>query len=182
MVCYDVGANVGFYTLLFSHLVGTGGRVLAFEPFPRNVSLLRRHVELNRCANVTVFDAAVFDHDGTALFEEAPSASMGRLSDRGSFAVECRRLDKVIGEGFPPPDLIKIDVEGAEGSVLAGAAEILQKYAPLIFLATHGRQQHQDCIALLKRYGYSVRGVAGEAADQTDELIALPGHSVHLND
>jgi len=181
MVCYDVGANVGFYTLFFSHLVGIGGRVLAFEPFPRNVALLRRHIELNHCANVTVFDAAVADREGTTLFEEAPSASMGRVSDHGSLAVECRRLDKVISEGFPPPDLIKIDVEGAEGAVLAGAVEMLQKYAPIIFLATHGPEQHQDCVAILKQHGYSVGGAAGEAADQTDELLAVPAHPVNFN-
>jgi FkbM family methyltransferase len=173
MVCYDVGANVGFYTLLFSHLAGTGGNVLAFEPFPRNVALLRRHTELNHCDNVTIFDAAVADYDGTAQFEEAPNASMGHLSDQGGITVDCRRLDTLVREGFAAPDLIKIDVEGAEAGVLAGAVEILQKHKPVIFLATHGPKPHQDCLALLREHGYSVSGATGEAVDETDELVAV---------
>jgi FkbM family methyltransferase len=181
MVCYDVGANVGFYTLLFSHLAGTGGKVLAFEPFPRNVALLRRHIEMNRCANVTVFDSAVGDREGTVLFEEAPSASMGRVSARGRLAVQCRRLDQIMSEDLPPPDLIKIDVEGSESAVLAGALEILQKHKPIVFLATHGREQHRNCVAILKQHAYSVAGATGEAADQTDELLAIPVHPLHLN-
>jgi FkbM family methyltransferase len=181
MVCYDVGANVGFYTLFFSHLVGAGGKVLAFEPFPRNVALLRRHIELNRCANVTVFDAAIGDREGTTLFEEAPSASMGRVSDHGRLAVECRRLDRIVSEGFSPPDLIKIDVEGAESTVLAGAVEILQKYAPIIFLATHGREQHHKCAAILNQHAYWVGGATGEAADQSDELLAVPTRASRWN-
>jgi len=181
MVCYDVGANVGFYTLFFSHLAGIGGKVLAFEPYPRNVALLRRHIELNRCANVRVFDAAVGDCEGTTLFEEAPSASMGRVSERGTLAVQCRRLDQIVSEGLLPPDLIKIDVEGAESMVLAGAGEILQKHKPIIFLATHGREQHRNCVAILKQHAYSVAGAAGESADETNELLAVPVHPIHLN-
>jgi FkbM family methyltransferase len=176
MTCYDVGANVGFYTLFFSHLTGPGGRVLALEPFAGNVALLRRHVELNRCANVTVFNAAAADHDGTALFEESPIASMGCLSDHGSLTVECRKLDHFMGDGFPPPGLIKIDVEGAEVEVLTGAAEILEKHSPIVFVATHGDKQHKASIAILKQYGYSVSGMAADPVDQTDELLALPAN------
>jgi FkbM family methyltransferase len=171
MVCYDVGANVGFYTLLFSYLA-PNGRVVAFEPLGRNATLLRRHIELNHRENVTVLENAVADYDGTARFQEAPSPSMGYLSEQGNLAVGCRKLDSLIGAGLPPPGLIKVDVEGAEGAVLAGAAETIRKYSPIIFLATHGRQQHNKCIALLKKYGYSAEGLTGEAADRTDELLA----------
>jgi hypothetical protein len=67
MVCWHVGANVGFYTLLFAELVdASGGRVFSFEPFPRNVELLRRHVEMNRFRKVRIFPCALGDFDGEA--------------------------------------------------------------------------------------------------------------------
>src|SRR6266436_706615 len=63
-VVYDIGAHVGFYTLLASVLVGHTGRVVAFEPSPRNLAYLRRHLAMNRLNNVTVVEGAVYDHDG----------------------------------------------------------------------------------------------------------------------
>jgi hypothetical protein len=65
--------------------------------------------------------------------------------------------------------------------VLAGAGEILQKHKPIIFLATHGREQHRNCVAILKQHAYSVAGAAGESADETNELLAVPVHPIHLN-
>ena len=89
MVCWDVGANVGFYTLLFAGLVGGEGRVLAFEPFPRKVELLRRHVEMNRRRNVRIFPSALGDFDGETGFHPRPGASMGRIAPGGPLRVPC---------------------------------------------------------------------------------------------
>ncbi|NQV00191.1 MAG: FkbM family methyltransferase [Parcubacteria group bacterium] len=58
-VVYDIGANVGFYTLLASKIVGVQGRVFAFEPLPENIFYVRKHVELNHCDNVVIIEAAV---------------------------------------------------------------------------------------------------------------------------
>jgi FkbM family methyltransferase len=172
MVCYDVGANVGFYTLLLSRLVGPHGSVVAFEPLPSNVLALRRHIELNHCTNVVVKAIALSNHDGEARFAESPSNSMGRLSEDGALVVSCQRLDTIVSGGCPPPDVLKIDVEGEEAKVLEGAQEILQTARPIVFLATHGPSQHVASIALLKGNGYHIEGLAGEPIDSTDELIA----------
>src|SRR5450755_3080976 len=71
-VVYDLGASVGFYSLLAGALVGPAGRVYAFEPLPRNVAYLRKHVALNRLENCFVFEAAVADSDGSRVFTLLP--------------------------------------------------------------------------------------------------------------
>ena len=76
MTVYDLGAHVGYYTLLASTLVGDGGVVAAFEPLARNQQLPQRHLRINRCANVKIFCAAVSDHEGTASLQEGESHYM----------------------------------------------------------------------------------------------------------
>lgn len=114
MAYWDVGANVGFYTLLFAELVG-GGSVFAFEPFPRNVELLRRHVEMNRYQNVRIFPRALGDFDGEAGFDAGPGRSMGHIAAGGPLRVSCSRADTLLaaGEVEAPERDQKIDVEGA---------------------------------------------------------------------
>ena len=148
MVCWDVGANVGFYTLLFAELVGAGGRVFAFEPVPRNVELLRRHVEMNRYQNVRIFHCALFDSDGETGFDPGPGASMGHLAVGGQMKVQCSRADTLLAtDQVMAPDVIKIDVEGAEAAVLRGARRAMER-RPMVFLATHGKRVHRECLQI----------------------------------
>jgi len=122
MVCWDVGANVGFYTLLFAELVGPQGKVFAFEPLGRNVDLLRRHVEINGYRNVRIFPCALADFDGEVSFDPGPNPSIGRIAPSGPLRVPCARADTLLATGeVEAPDVIKIDVEGAEAAVLRGA-------------------------------------------------------------
>ncbi len=85
---FDLGAHVGFYTLLFSRLVGSGGKVVAFEPFPPNLRYLRRHLALNRITNVEVIEAAVSETMGTTSFQTGKTSSMGQIAETGEFSVE----------------------------------------------------------------------------------------------
>jgi FkbM family methyltransferase len=149
-VFLDIGANVGFYTLLASVLVGDEGQVFAFEPLPKNIDFLERHLKINDIQNVTVFRAAVSDRTGTASFQEGASNSEGHLSEKGMITVELLSLDDLFFKGILPlPDYMKIDVEGAEFSVLKGAQHILTVGRPTIFLATHGSEVHSQCLSLL---------------------------------
>jgi len=173
MVCYDVGANVGFYTLLFSELTGIRGTVAAFEPLPRNCRLLRRHLSLNGCANVVVHELALGDLDGMARFDDAAGHTQGHLSAAGVLEVRCARIDTLVAAGaIAPPDLMKMDVEGAEAAVLKGAAEVLSRYKPAIFLATHGRQVHVECCRFLSGLGYDLAPIGGAALETCDEIVA----------
>ena len=113
---YDIGANVGFYTLLSSHLVGDNGHVMAFEPLPAHVEYLHRHMDLNRANNVQIFEIAASNISGYATFELAASASMGHLESESSsdtsIQVKTVKLDEFVEEAeIPVPDVIKVDIE-----------------------------------------------------------------------
>jgi FkbM family methyltransferase len=175
MVVYDVGANVGFYTLLAAHLVGDGGQVAAFEPVPRNLAFLRQHVALNGLRAVRVHDVALSDAEGTARFDLGEESSMGHLSDRGTLEVRTTTLDAVVARGeLRPPDVLKIDVEGAEARVLRGAARTLATARPTILLATHGPAVHAECLALLRAAGYEVASLDAHPVESTSEVLARP--------
>lgn len=174
-VFFDVGANVGFYTLLGSSEVGTSGRVISFEPLPLNIEYLERHIELNGLNNVTVIKAAVSDQAGEGQFDEGQDNCMGKLSSSGTIKVEMVALDDLIEQGkVPIPDFVKIDVEGAEYSVLEGAQEMLRTSGPTVFLATHGSHVHQRCLDFLGSLGYHCQPIEkGASLENCDEIIAV---------
>lgn len=175
MTCYDAGANVGFYSLLFSSLVGPAGSVVAFEPLPENASGLAYHLRINDCRNVTVKQVAVSDFDGFANFRRAHENAMGALSDAGDLNVQCCRLDTLVESGeMPPPGLLKLDVEGAEAAVLRGAEQTIRDRRPVIFVATHGAAQHAECTRLLLGMDYKIYSLDNRSVDDTDELLAIP--------
>ena len=172
-VVYDIGANVGFYTLLASGCVGDAGRVYAFEPLPRNISFLKAHLNLNSIQNVQVFELALSDLNGEGTFDEASNCSMGRLSNSGSLKVPTATIDTLIAERrIAGPSVIKIDVEGAEAKVLKGARSMLEQHRPRIFLATHGPEVHEECCEFLQSLSYQLRAIGGGEVAKSDELLA----------
>lgn len=157
-VVYDLGAHAGYYTLLASVLVGAKGAVYAFEPVPANLANLRRHIAINKLDNVHVIEAAVSDHSGTARFEASYSSVAGRLNADGNIEVAVISLDDFIARAAAPaPDVMKIDVEGAEFAVLRGAANMLAKKCPVFLIDAHSTQLKDQCTQLLKEKGYGVR-------------------------
>ncbi len=176
-VVYDIGANVGYFSLLAAVLAGPEGRVFAFEPLPRNLAFLRRHVALNGLGNiVAIVPAAVSERSGEAAFDTGASSAMGHLTESGGITVQMVALDEMMAAGeLPPPDFMKIDVEGAEYAVLKGARDLLKKYQPVLFLDTHQREAHRPTIALLQELGYGFEILDGKSLPETKELIARPG-------
>ncbi len=155
---YDIGANVGFYTLLASALAGPRGRVVAFEPLPRNLEFLRAHVAMNGMTNVVIRSVALADHPGTRPFDDTPGPSEAHLAARGSLTVECATLDALVAKGeIPPPDVIKMDVEGAELLVLRGGEDV-----------------HAACVAWLEQAGFRLDNLDGESVQACSELLAFP--------
>lgn len=165
-VVYDVGANVGIYTVLACRMVGPKGRVFAFEPATVNLFFLNRHVRLNRFSNCTVVSKAVSSRNGTVSFDTGKGPCLGKIADHGSLQVPAVTIDWFVAEGNPAPQLMKIDVEGAECEVLLGARECLAVSKPVLFLATHGEEVHKRCCCLLKGLGYRLEFLA------PDEIIA----------
>jgi FkbM family methyltransferase len=179
-VAYDVGANAGYYTLLLSRRVGPEGRVVAFEPLPGNLASLLRNIELNEVTNTTVFASAVSAADGWVGFQPGANNAVGHLgSGADQLRVATVSLDAAISRGLPPPDLVKMDVEGAEADVLAGASVLLAMRRTTWFVSLHGAGPREACVGLLRSSGYELTDVAGQQLGdaqgwQGDELVARP--------
>jgi len=174
-VVYDIGANVGYFSLLASVLTGPEGQVVAFEPLPRNIQYLRQHIRINHLENIEVIEAAVSDHSGEAHFELGASSAMGHLAEKGDLEVQMVSLDGMLDEKMiSPPDVMKVDVEGAEYEALCGALKTLERHHPIVFLDTHGRKAHHFTISLLEDLGYRFEILDGKNMQDTRELIAFP--------
>ena len=174
-VVYDLGANVGFYSILASLRVGPEGRVFSFEPDPRNLVLLHRHLKLNGVANCAVLDVAVSCSDGTANFQVGSNHSVGHLTTESlnTLSVRTVTLDGLVASGrLPPPNVVKCDIEGGEYDALRGASETLTEHAPTIFLRTHGPEVHERCCTLLTALHYQLTPLDARSLSRAREVVA----------
>jgi FkbM family methyltransferase len=136
MTFWDVGAHIGFFSLLAARFVTSTGAVEAFEPFPPNRVRLGTSIELNRATNVSVHAVALAADTGSATFHLSSSSLMGSLVPTGcskSMPVACMRADDVVRTARVP-DVIKIDVEGAELAVLRGASRLFTSVKPTVLV------------------------------------------------
>jgi FkbM family methyltransferase len=161
-IVLDIGANVGYYTLMAARGVGAGGRVIAFEPSPRNFSFLRKHLEINNIRNAECQQLALSNEVGTARFAADIDPVAQRMTSSGNISVKTTTIDEFLAGANIKVDLIKIDVEGAELKVLQGARNTLQKMRPKVFIETHDRFEsgvHQQCEKFLLELGYRVENI-----------------------
>jgi FkbM family methyltransferase len=178
-VVFDIGANVGYYTVLASRRIGSSGRVVACEPFVRNIAYLHRHIQLNRADNVTIIPAACAERAGVGRFVQGTDCAEGHLvagssSDaRGIDYVATITVDQIVRESGLAPDLLKVDVEGAEEHVLRGAFETLSSARPIVLLGVHSSALRAACTTLLTAHGYGQPTVCGEVGGDT-ELLFVP--------
>ena len=138
---YDVGANVGYVSLSLAKRVGANGRVIAFEPVPRNSEALRRNIELNGITNVQLLEAAASDQDGEAVIRIAENLSTASLvwhrnnPSATQLRIQTVSIDELVEAGkLDCPTFVKIDVEGAEGAVLQGMRRTLAAAKPVLFV------------------------------------------------
>ncbi|MGH7930272.1 MAG: FkbM family methyltransferase [Candidatus Binatia bacterium] len=180
MTIYDVGANAGFYTLLFARLTGPLGRVIAFEPFPENAANLLDHISMNRLDNVILVQAPLSARRELASFHAGASSSMGALSEvETPLRMLTVTIDELIASyGVPQPDVVKMDVEGAESDVLRGAKQLLAGRNAVWFISLHGEAQRRACTTLFTDAGYHLSSLVGNGntswTDAADEIIAMP--------
>jgi FkbM family methyltransferase len=165
-VAYDVGANVGYMTLALAHRIKNGGHVFAFEPVPTNIEFLRKMCSLNGLdKRVEVLPLALGNKAGEQKLVMWGSSTMHLLeaalngqdtSCCPSIVVESSTLDSFVFErNNPPPDLIKIDVEGAEALVLEGALRTLSTYSPSIIMEIHGPANAKSVWEILAGLSYN---------------------------
>ena len=170
---FDIGANAGFYTLGLARLVRPHGRVFAFEPLPKNILKLRRHLDLNRIDNVTLQPCALSDQTGLVGFELGDSDFTGRISRNrhDAFEVAATTLDQFVAENeIARVTLLKIDVEGAEAQVLHGAHELIARTHPTMLVAIHGMAAAHACFSILTNAGYVISSLGGATIDKVDAM------------
>lgn len=141
-VAMDVGANVGTHTLVMAKLVGSAGKVFAFDPDPESLGRLRENISLNAFTNIKVLSVALSDHAGKAsLFSYSDkmtdhgTASLYGLPklEKGGVEVGVKMLDTVVAEEkLNRLDFIKIDTRGSDFPIIKGARESIRKFNPYI--------------------------------------------------
>ncbi len=188
-VVLDIGANIGYYTLIFAKLVGENGKVFAFEPDPSNFALLKKNVEVNGYKNVILVQKAVSNTTGALnLWLRKDHLAAHRIYDSqdGSESIEIAsiRLDDYFRDYKGNIDFIKMDIEGAEGNAIQGMSSLLQKNRNLKIVMEfwplgikRSGIEPKDHIDLMKQAGFTLYHVNEEEnivelAD-TDKLLKI---------
>jgi FkbM family methyltransferase len=183
-VVYDLGASIGFFSLLAARLTGPAGRVVALEPSPAPAEAIRVNAALNELHNVTVVEVAAGAAAGREQLWVVPDQTSSHLASRGEHAdaqeaveVEVVALDELIAErDLPPPSLVKLDVEGSELDALAGMRDTLECHRPKLVCELHGTNEAFD--ALMEEIGYSASSLDGpqpvREAGENAHVLALP--------
>jgi FkbM family methyltransferase len=192
-IIYDIGANIGFLTLLFARETGPNGQVHAFEALPENVARLNHNVEKNEFQNwVTIVHAAVMDKSGLAEFLIGPSTGMGKVTgSAGRSSIEYQESILVAGisideyievSGNPPPDILKIDIEGGEVLALPGMQSLIHNHHPILMVELHGPEAAQFTWDRLMQEEYKICRMAPAFPEVKDlhelnwksYIVALP--------
>jgi FkbM family methyltransferase len=168
-VVFDVGANVGFLSVVAAKLVGGSGSVCAFEPVPANAKLVRRNASLNHFDHLTVLETAVGDRAGRARLVVAAYSGGSALASveappdaSDEIDVEITTLDRFVQSTGRPPHFVKIDVEGAELLVLQGMHHVCTEHRPTILYELDGASEEAlepkrvACERWLLDHGYRV--------------------------
>jgi len=165
MVAYDIGANIGYISLMLAKNVGASGKVYAFEPLPDNQQRLGKNVAMNNVTNVEIISKGVADKSGTIEFLIHASGDMGKLKGSNgrdaqyekAIDVECVALDDfVFKQGNLKPALVKIDIEGGERLALHGMRHVIEELKPVLIIELHGEVAAKTCWEILTKAGYRI--------------------------
>ena len=138
-IVVDLGANIGYYTLILAQLVGKSGHVYSFEPEPSNFEILSKNVKENKHEHVTLVQKAISDKNSKIkLYVSKRNLASHRIFDaedkRESIEVDVTTLDEYFKKFKKPIKFIKMDVEGAEGAAISGASKIIQDSKNLVIM------------------------------------------------
>jgi FkbM family methyltransferase len=146
MAVVDVGANIGYYALLFKQCCGPDARTICIEPSIENLPELKATIARNGLRNIVVHEVALGSDEGMIGLRSGINSGVDMAGS--TYTVPLRRLDRLVDEKV---DFIKIDVEGFEGQVLQGAEALIERYKPWIFL-----ELHPD---ITQRFGFRCRAI-----------------------
>lgn len=164
-IMIDVGAHIGTYTIPIASQIGKSGKVLAFEPNPKNSMVLRKNIELNNLNNIIMFENAVSNKNEISSLTLSDDPMLSMIIDNGKgedIKIECVTLDSVYEKlKLEKVDWLKIDAEGSEIKVMEGAKKILEQFHPKIIIEV--RKENENKVKeLLKHNGYKIKYLGGE--------------------
>src|SRR5688572_10011147 len=181
-VVWDIGAHHGFVTLCAARRVGQSGEVHAFEPSLGNLWFIGRHLQWNGIENTTVHPFALSSFEGESRFGGGKTSKMHALGNGEESVRVCTGQRLVESGAARAPTFVKLDVEGAEGAVLAGLIGTLRRDT-ILLIAVHSREAHDECASILSGAGFSMlpsRGLraslAGTWRSDPDMLCMGPAH------
>lgn len=191
MTYYDVGANVGFFAMIAARLLGSSGHVVCFEPLPENARQIEYNARLNGFSNIAVRCEALGGSNRSDVFNTSVEPTWGMLSTvgkppeqaSGQITVEVRTLDSLCGGGgLPRPDLIKMDVEGAEAEALTGALATLGAARPILVIELHRTNDAVTAVLDKLEYVSAVLGSSISVHDVTWDanIVAVPRERTEL--
>jgi FkbM family methyltransferase len=175
MIFYDIGANIGFFSLLAARIVGNDGRVIAFEADPEIAARLRMHVSRNDFHGISVEEKAVWFETNTVFFSRtdpatSPDRGLGHIVANGAnetIQVNAVSLDEYV-RNLPAPDFLKCDVEGAEVEVFRGAQRMLMEKRPTILCEMHSEENRRVLLEELAHFNYTCKSI------DEQHVLALP--------
>ena len=166
-VVVDVGANIGYYTLIFAKLVGKEGKVFAFEPEPTNFNILKKNVKINEYENVTLINKAVSNKTGKMTLDldeiNKGGHSISKNNSEKTIEIESIRLDDYFKTYYGKINFIKLDIEGAEVEAIKGMSEILGKNEEANIMAEYNPQSlsnlgtnSEEYLTSLMKFGFKI--------------------------
>jgi FkbM family methyltransferase len=177
MTFYDLGANIGFFSLIAARLVGLSGRVVSFEADPEVAARLRDNLAYNKFDHATVEQKAVWSEPTTVSFTRvdpmtSPDRGLGHVELNHSPSASAISIEAVSLDHYtvthPPPDFLKCDVEGAELAVVQGAARLLREKHPILLVEMHSPGNHRLLSQKFIELGYTCTDL------DENHVLALP--------
>jgi FkbM family methyltransferase len=189
-IFYDIGANVGFFTIVAAKLVGSLGKVYAFEPEAENIATLRHNAQINQFTHVSAIAKAVSRTTGQAEFLLAnysgghTLATVGSRADaRDVISIDVVSIDDLLSQNeIESPTFVKIDVEGAEIDVLYGMTQTIKEYQPIILYEVDDRNKEimlskrEEIASFLRECGYEIKYLA----DAYPKISWNVGHAIAI--
>ena len=190
MVYYDAGANVGFFAMIAARLVGPSGKVICFEPLPENARHIEHNAQLNGFSNIVVRLEALGSSNRTEIFHTSAEPTWGMLvtvgklpvKASGQITVDVRTLDSLYADGLPRPDVIKMDIEGAEADALRGGMAMLAANRPVLVIELHSTNAAVLSVLQQLKYDASVLGGGALVQDVAWDanIVAVPREQSEL--
>jgi FkbM family methyltransferase len=188
-VVYDIGANIGYFALLESTIIGDEGHVFAVEPVPFNVDLLRQNIKINRRYNITVYDQAIGSFNGKSkisLSDEMNKCTMSDLKESDNqIEIKVQTAD-MFSRGKDKPTMLRMDVEGYEYEILKGAEKLLaSKNLTDVFLELHPSLMHdndvEELLHLMRDKGFRIESMFRSDKDLFESGMRFHRFATFLN-